>query len=158
MNDQKNEPAAHTPLPWMTDGTDTGEYMRPKVEIYYQAPYQNDGSRYHIIDVVYPSTARDTVGSDERKANAAFIVEACNNYGALKAREADLLAVLENIMQYCAVQGSKVESIALCCAAAIKKARATGKGGVDNRPSLDLSPVNQEADDAVMLKKIWGEK
>ena len=49
---------------------------------------------------------RDTY-SDESEANAAFIVEAVNNYDRLREVNADLLAALERYMTYCETFGEE---------------------------------------------------
>jgi len=82
MNTKKAE---HTAGPWEADNRDSGEYTSPRRAIYYQANYQKtSNSKYHIADVLYPTSASDTVGANERDANARLIAAAPELLAALK--------------------------------------------------------------------------
>lgn len=73
----------HTPTPWEVSDRVFGSTSNPETHIYWKAPYQNDGSRYHIATVSYPSNMEGSNGAAERKANAAFIVRAVNAHEEL---------------------------------------------------------------------------
>ena len=75
-----------TPGPWRV-GTEHGaEQLRPSIRILRDVTYA-EGARpttYVIGDVTYPTTAGNTVGAEERRANARLIAAAPDMYAVLR--------------------------------------------------------------------------
>ena len=86
----KNEKPKHTPLPWVSEPVRMSG--RGKHSIF--RPCITADSKI-IADLVWPGFSAMNAEKEERKANAAFIVEACNNHDRLEAVNAELLAALE---------------------------------------------------------------
>ncbi len=84
-----NEQSLHTPLPWRTGGP-TGPTMQS-----YSQPYCVAGTGENIGQLIAGCFGDTKGGEEAAKANAEFIVKACNNYElvvtALKGCQAMLM-------------------------------------------------------------------
>lgn len=90
----------HTPLPWGLR-TKMAEHLSPPAFVAYieeQSFLDGNGYRGGIASLQgYPSGGSATQSNDECKANAAFIVKACNSYYEREALIADLKEYAQTI-------------------------------------------------------------